>query len=141
MKRAYLEKNMLASFGVGKSRFVTCCDFCGKKFNGSIKISKNKKAYAIKVNGANFHHLDGNPENDTVENMRLYCRKCHKNVHYWGIIQRWLKKTGKSVHDLPDSKNLKPIESWNVYTSVTACIAVFAGKIRLIDNISFDIKN
>jgi ribosomal protein L44E len=109
IKRAYLEKNMLTSFGTGKHRFVTYCDFCRKKFEGSIKISKNNKAYAIKVSRANFHHLDGNPENDTVENMRLYCRKCHKNVHYWGIIQRWLEKTGKSVKDLPDSKNLKPM--------------------------------
>lgn len=109
VKRAYLEKNMLVSFGTGKNRFVTHCDFCGKKFNGSIKISKNNKAYAIKVSGANFHHLDGNPENDTVENMRLFCRKCHKNIHYWGIVQRWLQKTEKTVEDLPDSRNLKPM--------------------------------
>jgi hypothetical protein len=109
IKRAYLEKNMLVSFGIGKNRFVAFCDFCKKKFNGSIKISKNNRAYSIRVIGANFHHLDGNPENDTVENLRLYCRKCHKNVHYWGIIQRWLEKTGKSVDDLPDSRKLKPM--------------------------------
>ena len=109
VKRAYLEKNMLAPFSKGKNSFVVFCDFCKKKFHGSIKISKNNKAYSTSVNGANFHHLDGNPENDVVENMRLYCRKCHKNVHYWGIIQRWLEKTGNSVEDLPDSKNLKPM--------------------------------
>ena len=100
---------MLVSFGKGKNNFIAFCDFCKKKFNGSIKISKNNRAYSVSVDGANFHHLDGNPENDVVENMRLYCRKCHKNVHYWGIIQRWLEKTGRSVKDLPDSRNLKPM--------------------------------
>lgn len=109
VKRAYLEKNMLSSFAIGKHQFVAYCDFCRKKFEGSIKISKNNKVYSIKVGGANFHHLDGNPENDIVENLRLYCRKCHKNIHYWGIIQRWLEKSGKSVEDLPDSRNLKPM--------------------------------
>jgi hypothetical protein len=109
IKRAYLEKSMLVSFGTGKSGFVASCDFCKKKFNGTIKVSKNNRTYSISVDGANFHHLDGNPENDVVENMRLYCRKCHKNVHYWGIIQRWLEKTGKTVEDLPDSRNLKPM--------------------------------
>ena len=109
VKRAYLEKNMLVPFGKGKNNFFVYCSFCNKKFNGSIKISKNNRAYSIKIDGANFHHLDGNPENDVVENLRLYCRKCHKNVHYWGIIQRWLEKTGKNVDDLPDSRNLKPM--------------------------------
>ena len=100
---------MLTSFVKGTTDFVAFCDFCKKKFNGSIKISKNNRTYSIRVDGANFHHLDGNPENDVVENLRLYCRKCHKNVHYWGIIQRWLEKTGTSVKDLPDSRNLKPM--------------------------------
>jgi hypothetical protein len=109
VKRAYLEKNMLTPFSKGNNRFMVFCDFCKKKFHGSIKISKNNRAYSMRVNGANFHHLDGNPENDVVENMRLYCRKCHKSVHYWGIIQRWLEKTGNSVEDLPDSRNLKPM--------------------------------
>lgn len=43
--------------------------------------------------------------------------------------------------ELVNSKTLQPIHEWIVNTSVTACIAVFAGKIRLIDNISFNIKN
>ena len=109
MKRAYLEKNMLASFGKGKNDFIVYCDFCNKKLSGSISISKNNQPYGVKVNGAEFHHMDGNPENDVVENMRIYCSKCHRNVHRWGIIQRWLEKTGKSVQDIPDSRNLKPM--------------------------------
>jgi hypothetical protein len=109
IKRAYLEKNMLVSFLTGKNDFVAYCDFCNKKLNGSIRISKSNRPYAIKVDNAEFHHRDGNPENDVVENVRLYCSRCHKNVHRWGIIQRWLEKTGKSVEDLPDSRNLKPM--------------------------------
>ena len=116
VKRAYLERHMLASFRIGKSSFIVCCDFCKKKFNGTIKISKNNRAYSINIVGANFHHLDGNPENDVVDNLKLYCRKCHKNVHYWGIIQRWLEKTGKNVTDLPDSRNLKPMTYRNYKT-------------------------
>ena len=63
IKRAYLEKSMLGSFGTGKRWFVVFCDFCKKKFNGTIKISKNNRTYSISVDGANFHHLDGNPKN------------------------------------------------------------------------------
>ena len=109
VKRAYLEKTILVPFGKGKNSLFLYCDFCKKTFNGSIKISKNNRVYSIRVDGANFHHLDGNSENDVVENLRLYCRKCHKNVHYWGIIQRWLEKTGKTVDNLPDSRKLKPM--------------------------------
>jgi hypothetical protein len=109
IKRAYLEKDMLVSFGKGINGFVAFCDFCNKKLSGSIRISKKNLPYSVKVDKAEFHHSDGNPENDVIENVKLYCRKCHKNVHYWGIIQRWLEKTGKSVEDLPDSRNLKPM--------------------------------
>lgn len=109
IKRAYLEKNMLVGFRKGKNNFVAYCDFCNKKLCGSINISKNDLPYSIKVNNAEFHHADGNPENDVVENMKLYCNICHKNVHRWGIIQRWLDKTGKTKKDLPDAKNLKPM--------------------------------
>ncbi len=109
IKRAYLEKNMLVSFGKGKNDFVAFCDFCNKKLSGSIRISKNNLPYEIKVDNAEFHHSDGNPENDVVENMKLYCNLCHKNVHRWGIIQRWLERTGKTKEDLPDAKNLKPM--------------------------------
>lgn len=100
---------MLVAFGKGKNRFVVFCNFCRKKFTGSVKISQNNRAYSIRLTGADFHHMDGNPKNDTIENLRLYCRKCHKNIHYWGIIQRWLEKTGKSVENLPDSRKLKPM--------------------------------
>ncbi len=62
---------MLTPFSKGNNRFMVFCDFCKKKFHGSIKISKNNRAYSMRVNGANFHHLDGNPENDVVENNEV----------------------------------------------------------------------
>jgi hypothetical protein len=109
VKRAYLEKTMLIGFREGKNSFVAFCNFCNKKLSGSIRISKNNLPYEIKVINAEFHHSDGNPENDVIENMKLYCYICHKNVHRWGIIQRWLERAGKNKDDLPDSKNLKPM--------------------------------
>ena len=109
IKRVHLEKNMLISFKKGKNDFIAFCDFCNKKLSGSIRVSKNNLPYSVKVKDAEFHHKDGTPENDIVENMRLYCRKCHKTVHLWGIIQRWLDKAGKTVEDLPDSRDLKPM--------------------------------
>ena len=100
---------MLVSFLKGKNDFTAFCDFCNKRLTGSIRISKNNLPYSVKVNRAEFHHSDGNPENDVIENMKLYCNICHKNVHRWGIIQRWLERTGKTKEDLPDAKNLKPM--------------------------------
>ena len=116
VKRAYLEKRMLVSFGPGNNRFVVFCEFCKQRFNGTIRVSKTNKTNSVSVVGANFHHLDGNPKNDVLANLRLYCRKCHKNVHYWGIIQRWLEKNGKTVNELPDSRSLKPMTYRNYKT-------------------------
>jgi pantoate--beta-alanine ligase len=41
--------------------------------------------------------------------------------------------------EIVDERYLIPIESWNSKVGKVGCIAVFAGKIRLIDNIVFDI--
>ena len=41
--------------------------------------------------------------------------------------------------EIVDERYLMPIESWNSKVGKVGCIAVFAGKIRLIDNIVFDI--
>jgi len=73
IKRACLEKNMLVSFVEGKNNFVDYCGFCNKKLSGAIRISKNNIPYEVKVGGAHFHHIDGNPQNDVVNNMILYC--------------------------------------------------------------------
>jgi pantoate--beta-alanine ligase len=41
--------------------------------------------------------------------------------------------------EIVDERYLLPIESWGTKVGKVGCIAVFAGKIRLIDNIVFDI--
>ena len=110
LKRQYLERNMLVSFVKGKNDFITFCDICEKKLKGSLRISKNDRAYSVSVKKGEFHHLDGNPTNDVIENIRLFCYRCHKIVHLWGILQRWMDQTGKTVKDLPDSRKLKPMK-------------------------------
>lgn len=110
LKRQYLEKNMLVSFVKGKNNFVTYCDVCKKKLKGTLRISKNERAYAVSIDKAEFHHLDGNPTNDIIENVKLFCYRCHKIVHLWGILQRWMDQTGKTVKDLPDARKLKPMK-------------------------------
>ena len=100
---------MTKSFKKGKNDYQVTCDFCEKKLVGSLRISKNNNPYEISIEGAEFHHMDGNPKNDLENNVDLFCYKCHKIIHLWGIIQRWLDKTGKKVENLPDAKKLKPM--------------------------------
>jgi pantoate--beta-alanine ligase len=42
--------------------------------------------------------------------------------------------------EIVDEKTLMPIESWSETGTKVGCIAVYAGKIRLIDNIILDIN-
>jgi len=41
--------------------------------------------------------------------------------------------------EIVDDTSLMPVESWSEAGTKVGCIAVFAGKVRLIDNISFDL--
>jgi len=105
-KRECLEKQLGLKFEKGMTNFVAKCGFCGKKIEGTIRISKYNNAWQVNVNGQ-FHHLDGNRDNNDPENLVLLCYTCHKRFHQWGVIQRWLKKCGKTVDDLPDCSSLK----------------------------------
>jgi len=40
--------------------------------------------------------------------------------------------------DFVDANTLKPIESWTRSDNIQLCVAVWAGKVRLIDNIRFN---
>lgn len=42
--------------------------------------------------------------------------------------------------DIVDATTLQPVSKWNQTDNIVGCIAVFAGKIRLIDNIRFNEK-
>lgn len=39
--------------------------------------------------------------------------------------------------DIVDSLSLQPVKSWDDSNSITGCIAVYAGEIRLIDNVTY----
>jgi pantoate--beta-alanine ligase len=41
--------------------------------------------------------------------------------------------------DVVDEKNLQPVQTWNSGTGAVGCIAVYAGKVRLIDNVNFNL--
>lgn len=43
------------------------CDNCGY----------NKSSYNIEI-----HHIDENPNNNTIENLAVLCVMCHRDVHY-----------------------------------------------------------
>lgn len=83
----------------GAYEIITHCEMCEKKMPMTYRISKSLNCYGIKVPGE-FHH-DGKRE------LHLYCRNCHKRIHSWGVIQRWLMKIGKKVNDLPDASKTK----------------------------------
>jgi len=100
-KLKYLEKQGL-KFHTGFNQFETACEFCGKKLQGSLRVSKNGRAYQVSCRGGEFHH-------DAQGNLHLYCYECHKRIHDWGVIQRWLNKIGKTVDDLPDASKLRPM--------------------------------
>ncbi len=99
LKYEYLLERGL-KFVQGKNEFVIGCEFCEKLLKGRITISKKGSGYDLSVEGE-FHH-------DQKEILHLYCGECHKRIHDWGIIQRWLKRAGKSVEDLPDSIGIPP---------------------------------
>lgn len=39
--------------------------------------------------------------------------------------------------EIADATTLQPVEAWNAHQQVVACIAAWAGKVRLIDNLKF----
>lgn len=59
-------------------------------------------------------------------------------------LRNWVAKTINTDSELKleyfeivDSANLKPISSWHEQKAIIGCIAAWAGKIRLIDNLKF----
>ncbi len=81
-----------------------------KKHNYDIKCELCERKIFLEISGttivrphkAEYHH-------DQNRVLHLYCYECHKRIHDWGVIQKWLKKINKTVDDLPDSIGLNPI--------------------------------
>ena len=107
-KQTYLEQRLKLRFSQGENSFEAPCQFCGKKLKGKLTISRFGSASNIHIDNGTFHHQDGNHKNNNPENLILLCYTCHKRFHDWGVIQRWLRKMGKTVSDLPDCSQLKP---------------------------------
>ena len=100
-KEACLRKRYKLEEVYGKYETITHCEICEKKLPASYRISKNMVFWELKVPGE-FHH-------DNKNELHLYCYNCHKRIHDWGLIQRWLKKIGKTVDDLPDASETSPM--------------------------------
>jgi len=100
-KYLYLKEKFGLNFPLGNHSFEVNCEFCGKKLRGNVTISKNNTAWQISLDRGEFHHKDGNTKNNDVENVQILCYTCHKRLHNWRTICKWLKKIGKTVQDLP----------------------------------------
>lgn len=100
-KEDYLKGRFNLKTEYGSYEADVPCEICEKKLGLKYRISRKRNIYEIKVNGE-FHH-------DTKEELHLLCYECHKRIHDWGLIQRWLKKMGKTVEDLPDAIGLSAI--------------------------------
>lgn len=71
------------------------------------------------------------------ESCIFVAQKQPHEVHNW-VLNKF-QNTGLDVEyfEIVDGYSLQPVSSWNESDYIVGCIAVFCGKIRLIDNIPF----
>jgi len=98
-KYDYLKKHFGFDFPQREHSFTLNCDFCRCEMPGIVTISKNNKAYKFSIFGASL-----NPD---VQDIKVLCTKCRKNLTLYGRIQRWLKSINKTEKELPDCSNLQ----------------------------------
>ena len=85
----------------GIQEFEVNCEFCSKRVSCKAGLTKTGNASNITLDGT-FHHKDGDAYNNTQDNILVLCRNCRKHFQYWGMVQRYLKKIGRRIEDLPD---------------------------------------
>jgi len=100
-KHECLKKRYRLEQVYGNYETITHCEICEEELPTSYRISKSLNFWGLKVPGE-FHH-------DENQELHLYCYTCHKRIHDWGLIQRWLMKIGKTVDDLPDASKTSPM--------------------------------
>lgn len=100
-KGEYLKNKLKLKMEYGSYEVDFPCELCSKLLHLNYRISKKHNVSRIKVKGE-FHH-------DAKDKLHLLCYECHKRIHDWGLIQRWLKKIGKTVDDLPNAIELSTI--------------------------------
>ena len=70
---------------------------------------------------------------------KLSATKSVEEVKEWVVSE--INATGKlevEYFEIVDDTKLLPVTNWNEPVTKVGCIALYAGKIRLIDNIVFD---
>lgn len=90
-------------------------------------LTEAQKTSAIEISQTLFKAKELRKQKNVEEITRWVIAKINKNplldVEYFEIV---------------DDETLQPIKSWDEQNTKVACIAVFCGKIRLIDNIVFN---
>jgi pantoate--beta-alanine ligase len=83
-------------------------------------------------------------KNAAVISNTLFEAKKLKNEKSVPTLVKWITETINKnpflrveYADIVDSLTLQPVENWNSNKEIVCCVAVFCGKIRLIDNIVF----
>lgn len=101
-KYVFLQNRYKLKFEKGQNKFSIPCEFCNKTLEGSLRVSKKGFPYEISCPKAQFHH-------DENRTLHFLCYECHKRIYEWGVIQRWLKKIGKTIDEIPDASKLQAI--------------------------------
>jgi hypothetical protein len=99
-------KMRYGEFEKGNHNITLKCEFCGKEFSIEITVSRSGKIYLPSYIDGAFHEWE---RDYRPESLQFLCSNCHRRIHEWGLIQRWLVKIGKKVSDLPDARKLKSI--------------------------------
>jgi pantoate--beta-alanine ligase len=83
-------------------------------------------------------------KNAAVISNTLFEAKKLKNEKSVPTLAEWIAETINKnpflrveYAEIVDSSTLQPVENWNSNQEIVCCVAVFCGKIRLIDNIVF----
>ena len=90
-------------------------------------LSEAQKASAIEISQTLFKAKELRKQKNVQEITRWVISEINKNplldVEYFEIV---------------DDESLQPVQNWNEQSTQVGCIAVFCGKIRLIDNVVFN---
>jgi len=92
----------------GKHTINIKCELCSKSLYVDVKVYRTGNGQTLRGSVV-IHHIDGDRDNNDVNNIMLLCETCHRMLHELGVIQRWLDRIGKKIDELPDCRNLKPL--------------------------------
>jgi len=103
-----LKRKLNLDLPAGKHKITVECELCKTKLSVHVEVYRTGNGQVLGSDMV-LHHIDGDKENNNPENIMILCETCHRMLHNWGEIQRWLDKIGKKVEDLPDCRKLKPL--------------------------------